>query len=120
MVITEDVKVLDKVLASGGPADIRTGTYLGHRLAVKTLKVADTGGSLKIRKMRVNDIFSAAWNVFLTALLQQFCKVILWNMLSHPNILKLINVQGDMDKEQFTTVLEWMAHGNIMEYIRKN
>jgi len=24
-----------------------------------------------------------------------------------------------MDKGQFITVSEWMAHGNIMEYIRK-
>ena len=25
-----------------------------------------------------------------------------------------------MEKAQFTTVLEWVAHGNIMDYIKKN
>ena len=58
--------------------------------------------------------------MILTAL-QQFCKeVVLWNTLSHPNVLKLVGVQGNMDKGQFTTVSEWMAHGNIMEYIGRN
>ena len=52
---------------------------------------------------------------------QQFCKeVVLWSALSHPNILKLAGVQGDMERGQFVTVSEWMAHGNIMEYIKKN
>jgi len=41
-------------------------------------------------------------------------------MLSHPNVLKLAGVQGDMDKGQFTTISEWMFHGNIMQYIRRN
>ena len=52
---------------------------------------------------------------------QQFCKeAILWNSLSHPNVLKLVGVLGDMEQYQFATVSEWMVHGNIMEYIRKN
>jgi len=53
--------------------------------------------------------------------LQQFCKeVVLWSTLSHPNVLKLAGVKGDMDKGQFITISEWMTHGNIMEYIKKN
>ena len=52
---------------------------------------------------------------------QRFCKeVVLWGTLSHPNVLKLAGVYGDMAKGQFTTVSEWMEHGNIMEYIDKN
>ena len=59
--------------------------------------------------------------MILTTLLQQFCReVVLWNSLSHPNVLGLVGVQGDMDKGQFITVSEWMAHGNVVEYIRKN
>jgi len=34
--------------------------------------------------------------------------------------LKLVGVHGDMEKGQFSTVLEWMAHGNIMDFIRNN
>jgi hypothetical protein len=41
-------------------------------------------------------------------------------MLSHPNVLKLVGVHGDMDKGHFITVSEWMAHGNIMQFIGKN
>ena len=52
---------------------------------------------------------------------QRFYKeVILWKMLSHPNVLKLAGVCGDMEKGQFIIVSEWMAHGNIMEYINRN
>ena len=53
--------------------------------------------------------------------LQQFCKeVVLWNSLSHPNVMKLAGIQGGMDRGEFITVWEWMARGNIMEYIRIN
>ena len=31
-----------------------------------------------------------------------------------------MGVVGDMGQHQFATVSEWMIHGNIMEYIRKN
>lgn len=41
-------------------------------------------------------------------------------MISHPNILRFVGVKGDMAKGQFVTVSEWMARGNIMDYIRKN
>ena len=52
---------------------------------------------------------------------QKFCKeVVLWNSLSHPNILKLFGVLGGIGQYQFATVSEWMVHGTIMEYIREN
>jgi len=54
-------------------------------------------------------------------LFQQFCKeAVLWSTLSHPHVLKVMGVYGDIDKGQFTAVSEWMANGNIMEYIKKN
>ena len=115
------IKVSNKIVASGGFADIRPGTYKGYRVAVKTLRVANKDDFLKIGKVSVSDILSASWNAALTILLQQFCKeVILWKTLSHPNVLRLVGVRGDMSKGQFITVSTWMAHGNIMEYIRKN
>ena len=52
---------------------------------------------------------------------QQFCKeVVLWSTLTHPNVMKLTGVYGDMGKGEFITVSEWMTHGNIMEYIGQN
>lgn len=50
---------------------------------------------------------------------QQFCKeVILWKSLSHPNILKLVGVLKGVDQCDFSTISEWMEHGDIMEYIK--
>jgi serine/threonine protein kinase len=121
MVITEKIEVEDMILASGGFADVRRGRYVGHLVAVKTLRVAEQDDFLKIRKVNINDIFLASWDAVSIILLQRFCKeVFLWNTLSHPNVLKLVGVQGDMERGQFITVSEWMAHGNIMEYIRNN
>ena len=121
IIITERIEVEDKILASGGFADLRCGRCVGHLVAVKTLRVAEKDDFLKIRKVSVNAIFPTSWDPVSITLLQQFCKeVILWNTLTHPNVLRLVGVQGDMEKGQFVAVSEWMKHGNIMEYIRNN
>ena len=63
----------------------------------------------------------AIWNAVSTIPLQRFYKeVILWETLTHPNILNLVGVQEDVRQRQFVTVSEWMEHGNITEYIKKN
>ncbi|KAF9643193.1 kinase-like protein [Thelephora ganbajun] len=99
--ITENIEVEGGIHASGGFADVRSGRYMGCLVAVKTLRVAMHDDLLKIRK--------------------QFCnEVILWSTLSHPNVLKLVGVHGNMERGQFVTVSEWMTHGNIMEYIKNN
>ena len=59
MVITKEIEVSDEVLAKGGFADIRSGMYMGHLVAVKTMRVAEEDGFAKIRKVCINDIFSA-------------------------------------------------------------
>ena len=51
MTITDNINVGEDILASGGFADIRCGTYLGHRVAVKTLRVAEQDDMVKIRKV---------------------------------------------------------------------
>ena len=52
---------------------------------------------------------------------QRFCKeVVLWSTLSHPNVLGLAGVHGDMGAGEFVTVSEWMEHGNIMQYVKRN
>jgi len=60
MMITEEIDVSDEILASGGFADVRTGTYQGHFVAVKTMRVAKQGDFLKIRKVSVHDILQVA------------------------------------------------------------
>jgi serine/threonine-protein kinase TNNI3K len=119
--ITGEIEVSDKILASGGFADVRCGIYMGHFVAVKTMRVAVLDDFTRIRKVSINNILSATRDAVSIIFLQRFCKeVVLWSTLSHPNVLKLVGVQGDMEKGQFTTVSEWMVHGNIMEYINNN
>ncbi|KAF9643106.1 hypothetical protein BDM02DRAFT_3273215 [Thelephora ganbajun] len=99
-IIKEKIKVEDEISASHGFTDIRLGRYRGYLVAVRALRVALQDGLLKRRK--------------------QFCKeVILWGTLSHPNVLKLAGVQGGHG-EDILSLSEWMAHGNIMVYIKKN
>ena len=44
----------------------------------------------------------------------------MWKNLSHPNVLNLIGVPDTLEDGRFSMVSEWMAGGNIMEYVRKN
>lgn len=121
MMIVDEIEVGQEILASGGYADIRSGTHLGRLVALKALRVAALDDHQKLRKVSTDNAISDNLHMNLTVLLQQFCKeVVLWSTLFHPHVLKLIGVYGDMEKGQFITVSEWMVHGNIMEYIKKN
>ena len=39
-----------------------------------------------------------------------------WNALRHPNVLQLLGVT--MDTHHFSMTSEWMANGNINEFIK--
>jgi len=118
MRITEELEVSDEILGSGGFADVRSGTYKGRVVAVKTMRVTLQDDFLMIRKVRISISHPGCG---LTILPQRFCKgVILWSTLSHPNVLKLVGVQEDKEKRQLVTVSERMVHGNVMQYISTN
>ena len=57
MIITEKIETSDMILASGGFADIRSGMYMGHLVAVKTMRVVMWDNLVKIRKVDTN-VFS--------------------------------------------------------------
>jgi hypothetical protein len=121
ILITGKIEVENTILGSGGFADVRRGRYMGHLVAVKTLRVAKQDDFLKIRKVSIGNILSATRDAVTIILSQQFCEeVVLWSTLSHPNVLTLAGIQGDMEKGQFSVVSEWRTHGNIMEYIKNN
>jgi serine/threonine protein kinase len=104
---------------SGGFADIKPGKYKGCTVAVKTLRVSMADDLDKIRKVSKEFVFAVSDDTDSDP--QQFCKeVIIWNSLSHPNILRLTGVMDGFDGHLFAAVSEWMVHGNIMEYINKN
>jgi len=57
MMITQNIDVSEKILANGGFTDVRTGTYKGHLVAVKSIRVSGQDNLEKIRKVSVDDIF---------------------------------------------------------------
>ena len=61
MMITENIEIEGENLVSGGFADVRTGRYMGHLVAVKTMRVAELDDVLKIRKVSVSSFFSVTF-----------------------------------------------------------
>ena len=95
--------------------------YNGNRVAMKTARVVPRDNINKIRMVRINGIPAPTCGVVSTTLPQRFYREIsIWRRLSHPNILKLVGVQEDTRKGQFVTVSEWMEHGTIMDFTKKN
>jgi len=119
MRIMEKIEVAEELLASSGFADLRSGMYGEHLVAIKTLRVTGRDDYVKIRKVSTNDCHPG--HAISIISFQRFCKeVVLWSTLSHPNILKLVGVQEDVKKRQFSIVSEWMSRGNIMDFIENN
>ena len=54
MIITEHIEVSEKILASGGFSDTRSGRYKGGIVAVKTLRVSAEDNFMKIRKVSID------------------------------------------------------------------
>ena len=66
MKITERIEVEDKILASGGFSDVRRGRYMGHLVAVKTLR--DSVFHDSTMKVIISESFFATWNAIPTIL----------------------------------------------------
>jgi len=62
MMITENIKVEDKIVANGGFGDLRRGKYMGHLVAVKTLRTAEVDDIPKIRKVCVDVTVFSSWH----------------------------------------------------------
>ena len=58
MIITEKIEVGHKILASGGFADVRCGSYGGHRVAVRALRLTLEDDVSKIRKVSANNVLA--------------------------------------------------------------
>ena len=57
MVIKEEFEVSSDIVFSGGFGDVRSGTYKGDRVAVKTARVSEPE-KLKIRKVSIDGVFA--------------------------------------------------------------
>ena len=116
-VATEEIAVSDEIFTIGGFGDIRSGTYKGTPVALKTMSGRESQDFQEMRKVSINSISSPAWGAVSTVLQQFYSEVVLWSTLFHPNILELLGAQEDVEVGRLTTVSEWMEHGTIMEYI---
>ena len=71
--------ISDRLLACGGFADVRTGMYMGHLVAVKTMRVAKRDNYLRLRKVGVEDILSVHFgcdsDYLSPAILQRSCSL---------------------------------------------
>jgi len=52
--VTETIEVSDEILDYGGFADVRSGTYKGHAVAVKTMRIMTQDDFVKKRKVSIN------------------------------------------------------------------
>ena len=116
--LSEKFDISGKIIASGGFADVRMGVFKGKNVAVKTLRVSLSDDKGKIRRVRKR---VARFPPGCLYVVQHFCKeVSMWKNLSHPNVLNLIGVSDTLEEGRFSMVSEWMAGGNIVEYVRNN
>jgi len=119
MMITENIEVTSVIPTFDGY--VGPGMYKGLLVAVKTSRFALLRDLEKISKVRINNILVPTRGAVSTIPLQRFCKeVVLWSVLSHPNILELVGVQIEMERGRLTTVSKWMGHRNIMEFTQTN
>jgi len=119
MMITERIDVSDEILGSGGFGDIRLGMYRGRPVAVKVFRLTARDDYVNVRKVSING-GHPGHTISIISLQRFYKEVVLCSALSHQNIVNLVGVQEDVNERQFSTVLEWMPRGNIMEYIKNN
>ncbi|KAF8588244.1 kinase-like protein [Ramaria rubella] len=107
-----DGQISDKsehVVASGGYADVWTGSLDGVMVAIKTMRVFSSMGA-PIEKAKM---LKRLWREFLA-----------WSTLSHPNILKCLGFSYDfvprLDMQVPSLISPWMSNGSILSYIQKN
>lgn len=55
----------------------------------------------------------------MNVVVQMFYKeTVVWKSLSHPNVLPLLGVPKDRSQLKFVMVSEWMANGDIGEFVK--
>ena len=106
---TEDPKY------EGGFAKVWKGEHKGIEVAVKVLKIFEASDLVKIKRVGF-PVCQRAHADGLAPTTQRFCKEVMpWKALRHQNVLPLLGVM--MCDNQFVMASEWMANGNINEFI---
>ncbi|EKM54994.1 uncharacterized protein PHACADRAFT_255280, partial [Phanerochaete carnosa HHB-10118-sp] len=91
-------------VATGAYADVRMGRYLGRLVALKTMRV--------FSRQKPNELHKSQ---------KTFCREIsLLHGLDHQNICGLIGVDRALFGGRFCLVMDWMPHGNVIDFIRAN
>ena len=100
----------------GGFAEVWKGEHEGIEVAAKVLKVFATSDLVKIRRVGFQNRQRACVDR-LVPISQRFCREVMsWKGLRHQNVLPLLGVT--ISGNQFVMVSEWMANGDINEFIK--
>ena len=102
----------------GGHANVFRGECEGRAVAVKILRLhltsdLDKCSSVSILASCIADIPTD------TGTQRFFREAIAWRHLRHPNILPLLGVNLNLEQYQLAMISEWMAHGNINEFVER-
>jgi len=110
----------EKSACHGGFADVWKGRYRGKEVAAKVLRPRRTDDLERVRRVgRRWHPLDLLYPLTSDHVWQNFCKeVVGWKTLRHPNVLPLLGVTTTNDR--LVTISEWMANGNITEYLRMN
>ena len=100
----------------GGFAKVWKSEYEGIEVAAKVLKVTMSSDLVKIKRVGFPICHRAHVDPFVPTA-QRFCREVMsWKALRHQNVLRLLGVM--MSGNEFVMVSEWMANGNINEFIK--
>jgi len=103
-------------VTSGGYGNVSWGTYEGHQVAIKIVRVYITSDLDVI--LSVSLLRTTTMTVWINSI-QRFCREgVAWKHLRHPNILPLIGVT--VSNRRFAMVSTWMENGNINEFVGKD
>jgi serine/threonine protein kinase len=117
-ILAEGIETIgNKPYNSGGFADVWRGRFKGRDVAIKVLKIYATSSEDLVKVNKVG--YTSALESDIVSVFQKFYKeVLVWKRLSHPNVLPFLGVSTSLFP--FCMVSHWMAHGNIVKYVKAN
>lgn len=110
-------------VAGGSFADVYRGSYQGHDVAIKRIRVfLSNDDTNKLYKVRHIHIFEVASNVCTDTCLQRFYReALIWRQLRHPHILAFMGIDQDAlsGRGSLSMVSSWMTRGTLMQYLKR-
>jgi hypothetical protein len=108
------MKTSERALFHGGYAEIWRGTLGTREVAIKVLRVYSTDDMANVKRVSATKLHG-----IILRTRQRFCsEVVLWKRLKHPNVLPFLGISTTIFP--FCMISDWMPHGSVVDYLRKN